>query len=502
MFYYLPTFITIVCFLYYYFTRTFDYWRSKNVKGPNPIPFFGNFIDVFFRRKHVGILYTELYKQYPNEKVVGLYRMMSPTLLVRDLDIVKQVLIKDFESFPDRGVNFSKERLGDNLFHADIGVMKVLRKHLTSAFTANKFKNNFLVLAGRADKFIDYIESITMKDSVIDTLPVFRKYGVDSIMMGAFGIDIDPYSDEDKLCDLMDKEFQTPSYCLEMELLFPGALSKLNLSLFSDKTVQFCREVIEAGKTLEAIEKADINRAMDIFMDLRREGTVSSGKKSEEDKELWMKITDDVLAGQVFIFYLAGYGNNALLSTYALYHLAENPDIQELLVKDIDEVLQKHNGKFSYDALKDMKYLQMVFEETLRMHPLTNSVSRNVGRDIKLDGTDFVIKKNTVLAISPYAIHHDEKNYPEPEQFRPERFAPENAKDRHPCAMISFGLGPRSCLGTRFAQLQFGICMVKFFSKYRVEWTKNTVKTISYTPMRLLLTPSESIYLRLVPRNS
>uniref|UniRef100_A0A2A4JMY4 unspecific monooxygenase n=1 Tax=Heliothis virescens TaxID=7102 RepID=A0A2A4JMY4_HELVI len=502
MFYYLPTFITIVCFLYYYFTRTFKYWTSKNVKGPTPIPFFGNFIDVFFRRKHVGVLYTELYKQYPNEKVVGLYRMMSPTLLIRDLDIVKQVLIKDFDSFPDRGVNFSKERLGDNLFHADIGVMKVLRKHLTAAFTANKFKTNFHILADRADKFIDYVENITMKESEIDTLPVFRKYGVDSIMMGAFGIDIDPYNDDDKLCDLMDKEIQTPSYCLELELLFPGALSKLNLSLFSEKSFQFCREVIEAGTTLETTEKADINRAMDVFMELRRAGNVSSGRRSEEEKELSMKITDDVLAGQVFIFYFAGYGNNSLLSTYALYHLAENPDVQELLIKDIDAVLQKHNGKFTYEALKDMKYLQMVFEETLRMHPLTNSVSRNVGRDIQLDGTDFIINKNTIVAISPYAIHHDEKNYPEPEQFRPERFSPENVKDRHPCAMISFGLGPRSCLGTRFAQLQFGICMVKFFSKYRVEWTKNTVKTITYTPMRLLLTPSERIYLRLVPRNS
>lgn len=446
------------------------------------------------------MLYSELYSQYPNEKVVGLYRMTSPTLLIRDLDIVKQVLIKDFDSFPDRGLYYSKERLGDNLFHSDVTVMKILRKHLTTVFTASKFKANFQILAGRADKFVEYLESATLRDTEINTLPFFRKYGADSIMMGAFGIDVNPYNDDNDLCDLLDAAIQTPSYFLELELLFPGTLSKYNLSIFPDNVAKFCKQVIQAGTTLESVRKTDRNITMDVLMDLRREGNVGSGKTVEGEKELRMDVTDDVLAGQVFIFYFAGYGNNSLLATYAMFHLANNPDAQEILIQEIDDVLRKHGGKFSYEALQEMKYLQMVFNETLRMHPLTNSVSRNVGRDIQLDGTDIVIDKNTIIAISPYAIQHDEKYYPEPEQFKPERFSPEKVKERHPCAMVSFGLGPRSCLGSRFAQLQFGICMVKVFSKFRVECTKNTVDKITITPMRLLLTPKEKIYLRLVGR--
>ncbi|KAJ8718389.1 hypothetical protein PYW08_002626 [Mythimna loreyi] len=499
---YLLTFITIVCFLYYFFTRNFNYWKARNVKGPTPIPFFGNFIDVFFRRKHVGMLFSELYNQYPDEKVVGLYRMTSPTLLIRDLDIVKQVLIKDFDSFPDRGLYYSKKQLGDNLFHADVTVMKILRKHLTSVFTPSKFKANFEVLAGRADKFVEYLDNATLKESEINTLPAFRKYGADSIMMGAFGIDMDPYNDDNDLCDLLDAAIQTPSYFLELELLFPGTLSKYNLSIFPENVAKFCKQIIQIGSQLEAVSKIDQNRTMDVLMGLRREGNVSSGKIADGQNELCMKVTDDILAAQVFIFYFAGYGNNSLGGTYAMYHLAKNPDAQEKLIQEIDDVLRKHGGKFSYEALKEMKYLQMVFDETMRMHPLTNSVSRNVGRDIQLDGTDFVIKKDTIISISPYGIQHDEKYYPEPEEFKPERFSPENVKRRHPCAMMSFGLGPRSCLGLRFAQLQFGICMVKVFSKFRVECSKNTVDKITITPMRLLLTPSEKIYLRLVRRDN
>ncbi|KAJ8714473.1 hypothetical protein PYW07_002698 [Mythimna separata] len=398
------------------------------------------------RRQHVGMLYSELYKQYPNEKVVGLYRMTSPTLLIRDLDIVKQVLIKDFDSFPDRGVYYSKKRLGDNLVHSDVTVMKVLRKHLSSVFTAGKLKANFQVLADRADKFVEYLDSETLKEPEINTLPAFRKYGIDSITKVEFGIDMDPYNDDNDFCDLLDVAIQTPSYFMELEFLFPGILLKYDLSIFPDKAAKFCQQIIEVGTTLEAVSKTYHNRIIEVLMGLRREGNVSSGNIAEGEKELWMEVTDDVLAAQVIVFYFAGYGNYTLLGTYAMYQLAKNLDVQEKLIQEIDNVLQKHGGKFSYEALKEMKYLQMVFDETLRMHPLTNSVTRNAGRDIQLDGTDLVLKKNCVLAISPYAIQHDEKYYPEPEQFKPERFSPENVKERHPCALVSFGLGPRSCI--------------------------------------------------------
>ncbi|KAJ8718391.1 hypothetical protein PYW08_002628 [Mythimna loreyi] len=499
---YLLTFITIVSFLYYFFTRNFNYWKARNVKGPTPIPFFGNCIDIFFRRKHIGMLFSELYNQYPDEKVVGLYRMTAPTLLIRDLDIVKQVLIKNFDSFPDRGVHYNKKQLGNNLFHADVTVMKILRKHLSSVFTSGKLKASFEVLASRADKFVRYLENATLKDAEINMLPGFRKFAIDSITMAQFGIDVDPYNHGNHMCDLLDAAIQRPTYLLELDLLFPGILMKFDLSVFPAIIADFSKKLFQIGSKLEDVSKTDSIRVMEVLMNLRRQGKVSSRKIIEGEKELWMEITDEILIAQVFEFYFAGYSNSSLLGTYAMYNLAKNPDVQEKLIQEIDDVLRKHDGKLTYEALKEMKYLQMVFDETMRMHPLTNSVSRNVGRDIQLDGTDFVIKKDTVISISPYGIHHDEKYYPEPEEFKPERFSPENAKGRHPCAMVSFGHGPRSCLGTRFAQLQFGIGMVKVFSKFRVEWAKNTVDKITYTPMRLLLTPSEDIYLRLIRRDT
>nr|ASO98003.1 cytochrome p450 CYP6B50 [Spodoptera exigua] len=501
MFVYLPTLITFICGLYLYFTRGFDFWKIRNVKGPNPIPFFGNYIDVFFRRKHIGVLYHDIYKQYPDEKVVGLFRMMPPTLLIRDLDIVKQVLIKDFESFPDRGVYYSKQKLGTNLFHADVEVMKALRKHLTAVFTSNKFKTNFDMLVNRAEQFSEYMGRINQANGEVNMLPVMRKYGADSIMMAAFGLDLKPYDDTNPICDVLDEGIQKPSYFTELELLFPGSLTKFDLSIFPDKITQYFKGIIEAGATLRVTEKSEKNRAIDVMMVLKRQGAVNASKKGDGENEAVVEITDELLAAQAFIFFFAGYGNNSLLTSYALYYLAKNPEKQDILIQEIDEVLLKHDGKFSYEALKEMKYVGMVFEETLRLHPLTNAVVRNAARDVQLEGTDIIIPKNTILAISPYSFQHDEKYFPEPEKFKPERFSAENVRELHPCAMLSFGLGPRSCLGSKFAQLQFSICIVKILLKYRVECTKNTPETLSYTPMRLLLTPNERINLRLVSRD-
>ncbi|KAF9412226.1 hypothetical protein HW555_009211, partial [Spodoptera exigua] len=470
MFIYLPTLITFICGLYLYFTRGFDFWKVRNVKGPNPIPFFGNYIDVFFRRKHIGVLYHDIYKQYPDEKVVGLFRMMSPTLLIRDLDIVKQVLIKDFESFPDRGVYYSKQKLGTNLFHADVEVMKALRKHLTAVFTSNKFKTNFDMLVNRAEQFSEYVGRINQANGEL------------------LVSDLKPYDDTNPICDVLDEGIQKPSYFTELELLFPGSLTKFDLSIFPDKITQYFKGIIEAGATLRVTEKSEKNRAIDVMMERSM-----PLRKEMAKKKLLVEITDELLAAQAFIFFFAGYGNNSLLTSYALYYLAKNSEKQDILIQEIDEVLLKHDGKFSYEALKEMKD----FTST----PLTNAVVRNAARDVQLEGTDIIIPKNTILAISPYSFQHDEKYFPEPEKFKPERFSAENVRELHPCAMLSFGLGPRSCLGSKFAQLQFSICIVKILLKYRVECTKNTPETLSYTPMRLLLTPNERINLRLVSRD-
>lgn len=111
----LTAFVAAFFALYYYFTSKFDFWKNRGVIGPRPIPFFGNAKDVLLRKIGIGSFITELYKRYDNEAMFGIFFGGSPNLVLRDLDLIKDVLIKDFSIFDNRGLN-TPERVRILLF--------------------------------------------------------------------------------------------------------------------------------------------------------------------------------------------------------------------------------------------------------------------------------------------------------------------------------------------------------------------------------------------------
>lgn len=92
----------ILFLLYYYVTYKFDFWRKRGVQGPKPIPFFGNFLDVFLTKASVSDCFTNAYFNYKDEPLVGMFLGSTPLLVVKDPDLIKDVLIKDFPCFADR----------------------------------------------------------------------------------------------------------------------------------------------------------------------------------------------------------------------------------------------------------------------------------------------------------------------------------------------------------------------------------------------------------------
>lgn len=439
--------VSIACFVYYYCTRTLNYWRDNNVVGPKPVPLFGNLLESALRRKHVGIIYKEIYDAYPKEKVIGIYRMTSPTLIIRDLDIVKNILIKDFDAFPERGIAFSKEGLGDNLFHCDSDTWRALRKKFTPVFTSGKLKNLFQVINERGDQFVDYLENVTMKKHEQELHQHFQKYTMSTIIAASFGLNVDLFNDDEGIIEKAGHYAFKSTYAAETDMLFPEILKKINVSLYNHDVNRFSYELVKMALQQKNGIPSDRNDAIDMMLTLKQESKIDASKRHEDETNVSKEITEHLMAAQVFILFIAGFGNNALTLSYTFFHLAKYPEIQDTLLKEINDVLAKHDGKLTYDTIKEMTYLDQVFAEALRLNPLTNSVQRSAARNYMIPGSDIIIEKGTTVIISPYAIQRDERNFPDPDKFDPERFAPENSGDRHPCSYIPFGAGPRSCIG-------------------------------------------------------
>lgn len=104
----LIAFVAIFLTLYYYFTLNFNFWKNRNVVAPKPIPFFGNTKDVILRKIEISNFIAKLYKKYDNEAMFGIFFGSSPNLVLRDLDLIKDVLIKDFSTFDERGFKISE----------------------------------------------------------------------------------------------------------------------------------------------------------------------------------------------------------------------------------------------------------------------------------------------------------------------------------------------------------------------------------------------------------
>lgn len=102
--------IIFISALYGYVRFVYTYWQRRGVKHLPPTFPFGNFSDSFLQKISIGELVEKMYYQ-TNEPFIGIYGAIRPTLLIRDLHLIRRVLIKDFQHFVDRGMLKKKKKI-------------------------------------------------------------------------------------------------------------------------------------------------------------------------------------------------------------------------------------------------------------------------------------------------------------------------------------------------------------------------------------------------------
>jgi cytochrome P450 family 6 len=167
------------------------------------------------------------------------------------------------------------------------------------------------------------------------------------------------------------------------------------------------------------------------------------------------------------------------------------------LRSEIVETLAKHNGEPTYDAISEMKYLDMVFNETLRKYPVVDLQFRQCVKDFQIPNTKLVIPADTLILISTAALHNDERFYENPSKFDPDRFNEENVKKIKPYTYIPFSEGPRICIGLRFGTMQTKIGLVKLLMNYKILTCSKTIIPMKYIPNASFQSPVGGMWLKL-----
>ena len=478
--------------LYYYFTSTLDFWKIRGVNGPRPIPVFGNIRDLMFARISAADFSRKLYEEYRNEPVVGIFTRRTPVLVLRDPDLIKDVMIRDFSTFADRSFPSPEkmEPLSAHLFNLEAERWRPLRTRLSPVFTSGKVKEMFPLILKCSEHLEKYLGKLVAKGEPVECRELTAKYTTDVIGSCIFGIETNALSDKESEFRRMGRMLFAVNFYqvlrIRIEEAMPWLYNLLGYVLPPTEITTFFTKVIV--DTMKYRNENNIVRPdfINLLLEL---------KKHPEKLEN-IKLTDTLLAAQAFIFFAAGFETSSTAMSNALYELALHPEIQDKLRQEIREHYAKNNGELKYEQVKDMTYLDLVFRETLRKYPPGPLLMRKSTCDYTFHGTKVTIPKKTLLWIPIFAIHRDSNVYPNPDAFIPERFN-DDAVARHPMHYFPFGVGPRNCIGARFAVYQSKVGLINVLRNHNIDVCEKTTIPYVIDPGAFLLAPKGGIYLKI-----
>jgi len=511
-------FLTFCAYLVWKVRKSGKYWKEHGVAHLEMDLLGGSegMSDVIFKRKHVLDLMREHYHKFPGEKIYGIYGIMKPSLVIKDPDIVRQIFVKDFNSFTDRDPakrldkTFGESRTIDTYWKHQLTSLngskwKDVRSTFSPVFTSGKMKLMMNFIKAISEKLVNEFETAAVNNEDVELKDVFGKFSMDTIASCAFGVDAESFDNKDS--QFVKNAAKIFSFTLLDGLriigvnLIPG-LDKIyelfNINIMKPKETWFFVDAIR--KTIKHRRESNERRndLIDLMLDAMadNEDTVKGDTEDLDQYERDMKLDhvsgikdfdEKIIVSTAMILMVAGYDTTAMTLAFAADELAKNPEIQTKLQQEVDEAYEEAQGECpGYNEIQNLPYLDQVIHETLRLHPVFNMTRTCVVPEYKVPGTNYTIKKDERININVSGIHTDPKYYPNPEQFNPENFSKEAKSARTPYAFLGFGQGPRACIGMRFALLEAKVGLAATVKRFSFERCEKTVEKPEIDPTSTL----------------
>ncbi|CAH7275266.1 cytochrome P450 3A31 [Phodopus roborovskii] len=478
--------------LYRFGTRKHDIFKKQGIPGPKPLPFLGTLLNYY---KGMWKFDNECREKYG--KIWGLFDGQIPLFTVTDSEMIKNVLVKEcYSVFTNRrdfgpvgimskAVSISKDE-----------EWKRLRAMLSPTFTSGKLKEMFPIIEQYGDILVKYLRREAEKGKPIIAKEVFGAYSMDVITSTSFGVNVDSLNNPkdpfvEKARKLIRLDFFDPLFM--SVVLFPfltPIYERLNVTMFPKDSIAFFRKFVDQMKE----NRLDYNQKHRVdFLQLMMNTHANS-----KDKESHKALSDMEILAQSIIFIFAGYDTTSSTLAFTLYLLATHPDIQKKLQEEIDATLP-NKARPNYDKVMEMEYLDMVLNETLRLYPFGSRLERVCKQDVELDGV--FVPKGSIVMVPVFALHYDPQYWPEPEEFRPERFSKENKGSIDPYVYMPFGNGPRNCIGMRFALMNMKLALTKVLQNFSFQPCKETQIPVKLS-RKAMLQPEKPIVLKVVARDA
>lgn len=170
--------LIIATSVYFYVTlHTYSYWKRRGVKFIEPTFLFGNFGPTFRQQLSIGELARTFYNS-TSDAFIGIFVAFKPSLVIRDPELIRTILIKDFQHFQDRGFEIDEkyDPLSGHLFALGGEKWKNLRTKLSPTFSSGKLKAMFSTLVACGDPLKRLMDEISAKEETVEVREILAQY--------------------------------------------------------------------------------------------------------------------------------------------------------------------------------------------------------------------------------------------------------------------------------------------------------------------------------------
>lgn len=298
-------YVLVSAFVAFYFwaKQKLNSLQSQGIQCIEPSFPLGNMKDVG-KSVHIIERQQEIYEKFKGKaKVAGFYMMLKPAIQLIDLDLIKQVLVKDFNKFVNRGTYYHKEAdpVSAHMFALEDAEWKFIRTKLSPTFTTGKIKQMFHTVVSTSEALISVID--TGKQSEVRDL--CNRYICDVIGSVTFGLDCESLKNgKTPLLKMADKVFRPTTFEF-LKFFFCNSFidlsRKLNLRLMPAECSEYFIETVRTA--IKYREENNIHRPdfLNSLIQLKNTGTID-GEKIEVDK----KLTFNQIVAEAFLFFFAG----------------------------------------------------------------------------------------------------------------------------------------------------------------------------------------------------
>ena len=359
---------------YRYVTKQFDEFEKQGIPFAKPSFPFGsrNAKKLLMGEAAFFDVDRELGEgEFKNEKIFGYFMTGQPTLVINDHDLAKLVLIKDFDHFTDlRHMGYEAEtkdaQIMKYMFANLKGEMwKKVRAVMSGVFTAGKLKIMTPYLTHCGENMSEYLGQ-SSQEKEYEARELVSRFAIDSLATSSYGLEVNSFSDpENNFRKMALRLASAPGYGTNWDLMngmfimMAPRLAKLfSVPNFPRQPLTFLSHAIESTYRHR---KASGHKRNDIIDHIIEE--MNNSGLAEEFTEKQIEL---LLVSNAIMFFFAGFDTQAISLSIVIHQLVKHEEVQDKLLVEIDSVLENSNGEVTYDTIQDMKYMDMVIQESLR----------------------------------------------------------------------------------------------------------------------------------------